>query len=102
MAPRKHALIFIHGMGEQGAGWHAPAWKVLETAFPTYATFKGSNLADFVEPVPVLYSDFFTKLRQMWKDDIAAIKSVLGQQLEAADTLERQRVNGQIDSIANA
>ena len=99
---RKHALVLVHGMGEQVEGWHTPAWDTLTAAFPTYAEFNGRKLADRVQPVPVLYSDFFTDLRQMWKDQVAQIKTVLGQQLDAVDTLQRQSVNNQIDSIANA
>ena len=98
----KHALVFIHGMGEQTAGWHKPALDVLTAAFPTYASFKGQALLDFVEPVPVLYSDLFTKLRQMWKDNVAAIKTALGVQLQAADTSQRDTINRHVDSIANA
>jgi len=98
----KHALVLIHGMGEQTAGWHAPALKVLTDAFPTYDLFKGQNLLDLVEPVPVLYADFFTKLRETWKTDVGLIKLALGQEMEAADTLQRQAVNDRFDSIANA
>ena len=98
----KHALVFIHGMGEHTAGWHKPALKVLADALPTYQMFSGAKLEEFVEPVPVLYSDFFTALRAMWKKNVAAIKSALGAELEAVDTAERQRINSEFDSIANA
>src|SRR5882757_5933315 len=96
----KHALVFIHGMGEQVAGWHAPAMKVLADALPTYSAFAGAKLADIVEPVPVLNSDFFTKLRATWKKDVAAIKGLLSAELEAADIPDRQSINGEFDSIA--
>jgi hypothetical protein len=98
----KHALILIHGMGEQTAGWHAPALQVLSDTFGTYDLLKGRDLLDFVEPVPVLYSDFFTQLRQMWKSDVSQIKQALGQEMEAADTSQRQAVNDRFDRVANA
>jgi hypothetical protein len=98
----KHALVFIHGMGEQKAGWHAPALQVLTDAFGTYELLKGKSLLDFVEPVPVLYADFFTQLRQVWKTDVGQIKQALAQEMEAADTPQRQAVNDRFDSIANA
>jgi hypothetical protein len=98
----KHALVFIHGMGEQVAGWHAPALKVLADALPTYSAFAGAKLADIVEPVPVLYSDFFTRLRATWKKDVAAIKGLLSAELEAADVADRESINGEFDSIATA
>jgi hypothetical protein len=98
----KHALVFIHGMGEQKAGWHTPALDVLKAALPNYATFKGVKLTDIIEPMPVLYSSFFTQLRETWKTDLSGIKAELSKQLEAADTPDREKVNAEFDSIAKA
>lgn len=98
----KHALVFIHGMGEQTDGWHAPALKVLAEALPTYSTFSGTKLTDIIEPIPVLYSDFFTKLRATWKTNVAAIKTQLSTELEAADIPDRESINSEFDSIATA
>jgi hypothetical protein len=72
----KHTLVFIHGMGEQTAGWHMPALQVMSYAFGTYDLLEGKNFLDFVEPVPVLHADFFTQLRQMWKADVSQIKTL--------------------------
>ncbi|HEY4212855.1 MAG TPA: hypothetical protein VGM84_15340 [Steroidobacteraceae bacterium] len=97
----KHALVFIHGMGEQTQGWHQPALDVLSKAFPTYELLKNRSLTDFVEPVPILYSDFFTQLRNTWKTDVGQIKLALGQELQAADVPQRDAINNRFDSIAN-
>jgi len=98
----KHALVFIHGMGEQTADWHQPALKVLSDAFPMYDSFKGSSFLDFVEPIPVLYSDLFSELRETWKTDVGQIKTILGAQLDAADVPQRQSIEQQIDSVATS
>lgn len=96
----KHALVFVHGMGEYKDKWHESAWSVLRAAYGEYAAFKGSTLDAFVTPIPVLYADLFAKLRQQWKDDVAAFRGVLGAQLEDVDKGERTRVEREIDSVA--
>jgi hypothetical protein len=98
----KHALVFVHGMGEHKEGWHAPALKVLTEAMPKYAAFSGTQLSDFFTPMPILYSDFYTKLRETWKTSVAAIKVELSTELEAADVPDRESINSEFDSVANA
>lgn len=97
----KHALVFVHGMGEYTEAWHKSAMSVLSTAFAEYSGFQGTAFADLVEPVPVVYSTLFTKLRQQWKDDVALIKNTAGEQLEAIDKAEKAKVEKEIDSIAD-
>jgi hypothetical protein len=96
----KHALVFVHGMGEFSGEWHAPAWAVLRTAFGEYESFKGKLLDDFVTPVPTNYSDLFADLRQQWKDDVSLLKVTLGNQIDSDDKAERARVDKEVDNIA--
>jgi hypothetical protein len=96
-----HALVFVHGMGEYDNTWHEGAWAVLRTAYGEYAAFRGTALEDRVTPIPTVYADFFTKLSDQWKSDVAAIKGVLGNELEEGDKSERTRIEKEIDNVAN-
>jgi hypothetical protein len=97
----KHALVFVHGMGEYSGAWHTPAWAVLRTAFSEYESFRGKILDDFVTPIPTIYSDLFAELRKQWKDDASAIKVTLGNQIDSDDKAERARVEKEVDNIAD-
>lgn len=96
----KHALVFVHGMGEYADGWHEPAMTVLSAAFAEYEAFKGTAFTDLVTPVPTNYSTLFTKLREQWKKEVGAIKTTLGQQLDAVDKTEKAKVDKEIDNVA--
>jgi hypothetical protein len=97
----KHALVFVHGMGEYKDGWHTTAMTVLSTAFSEYEAFKNTPFTELVEAVPTNYSTLFTELRAQWKNEVGAIKTTLGQQLEAIDKAERAKVEKEIDNVAD-
>lgn len=97
----KHALLFVHGMGEQVDGWHLKAVEVLETAFAQYQLLKAAKFADMFEPIAVSYSGRFSKLRERWKADVSAIKTTLAQELDTDDVSSRSQVEKRIDKVSN-
>ena len=98
----KHALVFVHGMGDFADGWHKDAWDVLTSAFAHYDAFKGrAVLSDLVEPVPTIYSTLLVNLREQWKSDAKSFKDTLVNQMDRADVSESANVQKQVDTVAN-
>ncbi len=97
----KHILFCIHGMGEHDKTWQEAGLKVLKSAFDEYPLLKKNlKFDDVFDVVPLLYSDEFDQLRERWATDLGAVKQALGNQLEADDTSERQRLERKMDDIA--
>jgi len=67
----KNVLFVIHGIGEQRSDWaSSPDGPItaLNEAAQNYDRFKGKDLSEFIEFIPIRYDDIFDKILKGWGD----------------------------------
>ncbi|MBI3553097.1 MAG: hypothetical protein HY077_11330 [Elusimicrobia bacterium] len=82
----KNVLFLIHGIGRNGPDWaEGPDGPIaaLQTASQRYVFFKGKDLRDLVDFVPILYDDLLAQILNQWQDMAQGLQGVAGAAPEA-------------------
>lgn len=101
MPLRKHALIFVHGMGKYDEDWDNDALSTLKAAFAEYPSLaKNFEFDKVFERVSVRYDDNFENLRAQWKDDFGGFKTMFLASMDAADNGEKDKVEKKLGEVS--
>jgi hypothetical protein len=77
----KNVLFLIHGVGKQGEDWATQkdgAVLALQKVSEQYPFFKGENLNDIIDLVPIRYDDIFDRILGHWANLAEGIKAKAG------------------------